>query len=166
MILACIMTILGIGEQTARRERAAGGAYYYIEARAAGCRGGYCLPLAYVWHRQPRLPRGQRFAPLQQLDGDQIRRADEGHVAIARRSVDRDTLLHEVRAGRIDVLDLIRQMAEIAPAGIALRIPVVGELDLRGVVTGGCEKHQREATLLIIHAAQLAQPEGNAIEAE
>ena len=37
----------------------------------------------------------------------------------------------EALARRVDVVDLVGEMAEIAPAAVALRVPVVGELDLR-----------------------------------
>ena len=63
---------------------------------------------------------------------------------------------------RIDVVDGIGEMAEIAPAFVVLGVPVVGELDgrlparlrLLGVVGGG-EKHQRVAALLVFDAPRL-----------
>jgi len=43
----------------------------------------------------------------------QIRRADKGHLAVARRTVDGDTEFHQAIAGRVDVVDLIGEVAEI-----------------------------------------------------
>src|SRR5439155_23387140 len=72
------------------------------------------LPVAGVRHRRPRLGRRFRFALLQQFDRMQIRRADKGHVAVARRTVDGDAHLHQLCAGRVDVVDLIGEVTEIA----------------------------------------------------
>src|ERR1043165_5679803 len=41
----------------------------------------FALPGAGVGHAAPGLGRRQRAAGLQQLDGDAVRRADEGHAA-------------------------------------------------------------------------------------
>src|SRR4051812_13825113 len=84
-----------------------------------------CLPMAGVRHRRPWLLRRQRVAFLKQFDGVQIGRTDEGHLAIARRTVDGDAELHQVIAGGVDVVDLISEMAEITVLAVALFIPVV-----------------------------------------
>ena len=68
---------------------------------------------------------------MQELDRDPVRRLDEGHPAVARGSIDGDALLLKLLAIVIDIVDFERQMAEIAPAGIGFRIPVVGQFDGR-----------------------------------
>ena len=47
-----------------------------------------------------------------------------------------------------------------------LRIPVVGELDLRRVVAGRGEEDEREAPALVLDAAQLAQSQQVAVEVQ
>src|SRR6266853_2921579 len=89
-------------------------------------------PVAGVRHRRPRLRRRFWIALLQQLDRMQIRRANEGHVAVARRTVDGDALLHQPVAGRVDVVDLIGEVPEIAVLAVFLLVPIVGELDQGG----------------------------------
>jgi cellulose synthase/poly-beta-1,6-N-acetylglucosamine synthase-like glycosyltransferase len=66
---------------------------------------------------------------LEDLDRDVVGRADERHAAVARRAVDGYARLHQARAQRVDVVDLIGEMAEIAPARVALGVPIVGQLD-------------------------------------
>ena len=44
----------------------------------------------------------------------QIGRADERHLAVARRTIDGDAELHQPVAGRIDIVDLISEMSEVA----------------------------------------------------
>ena len=51
--------------------------------------------------------------------------------AVARRPVDGDADLHQLVAGRIDVVDLVGEMAEIAVLAVFLLVPIVGELDQR-----------------------------------
>src|SRR3954453_10588052 len=53
--------------------------------RAGAGSRGKALPMADVGHRRPRLLRRLRIALLQYLDRVQIGRADECHVAVARR---------------------------------------------------------------------------------
>jgi hypothetical protein len=55
-------------------------------------------------------------------------------MAVARRAVDGDARIGQRLAGGVDILDLKRQMAEIAPAGIGLGAavlgrPVIGQFD-------------------------------------
>ena len=63
----------------------------------------------------------------------------------------------EARAGLVDVVDAIGQVAEEAPLGVWLGVvPVVGELDLGCVAGGaGAQEHQRELALGAVFAAQL-----------
>ena len=100
------------------------------------------LPFAGAFHGGPGLFRLQGVALLQKLDGDSVRRTDEGHAAVAGRAVDGDAAVQEFPAGLVDVIDGEGKMAEVAPAGIFLRIPVVGQLDLglRALVGGQEDK--------------------------
>src|SRR5690242_13023141 len=65
--------------------------------RAKASRRAVILPLACVGHRRPRLG-GLEMAVLQQLDRNVVGRANEGHVAVARRAVDRDATVHQALA--------------------------------------------------------------------
>ena len=112
-----------------------------------------------VRHRCPRLLRRQRRARLKQLDRDIVGRPDEGHVAVARRPVDRDAIVHQPPAGVVDILHPVGDVAEIAAFGISLLIPIMGELNLGVLVAGRGEEDQGEAALLIVHSAQLAKAE-------
>src|SRR3984885_9199317 len=131
-------------------------------------RGGLCSvkraerssPMPGVRHRSPRLCRRFRIALLQELDRMQIRRADEGHLAVARWTVNGDAEFHQAVAGRIDVVDLIGEMAEIAILAVFFLIPVVSEFDQRRaarlgrifqqvLVFGRAQEHQREFRLVV-----------------
>src|SRR3546814_11375993 len=83
------------------------------------------LPHSSPTRRSSDLLRRQRLALLQQLDGDAVGRAHEGHVAVARRAVDDDAAVLEALAGRVDVVDQIGEVAEVAPALVVLAVPVV-----------------------------------------
>jgi hypothetical protein len=127
-------------------------------------------PLSGVGHRCPRLLRRQ-VAVLQEFDRDQVRRAHEGHVAVARRAVDRVAQRLQAFAGGVDVGDAERQVAEVAGAAVilglaVLRRPVVRQLDLgvRGFVGG--EEDQGEAPGRVLHAARFLQAEAFAVEAQ
>src|SRR5690606_7100509 len=63
-------------------------------------------PGSDVGHGGPGLGRGQTLAALQQLDRDAVGRADEGHMAVARRTIDHDPAVHQTLAGGVDILDL------------------------------------------------------------
>ena len=67
----------------------------------------------------------------------QIRRADEGHLAVARRPVDGDAKFHQPVAGRVDVVDLVGEVAEIAILAVFFLIPSIGELDQRRAAPPG-----------------------------
>jgi hypothetical protein len=101
---------------------------------------------------------------LQQLDGNIIGRADESHLTVAWRPVYDHSTIDQVLAGRVDVLDLVREVSEIATAAIGFRIPVVSELHLRGVISGSREEHQGEAALRDFLARQLPQAERITVE--
>src|SRR3546814_15850336 len=64
---------------------------------------------------------------LQQFDRNAVWRADESHVAVARRAVDRDARIHQALALLVDIVDAIGDVAEIAAAVIALLVPVPGQ---------------------------------------
>src|SRR4051812_49165384 len=80
----------------------------------------FTLPLADVLHRCPWLGGRQRLALLQQLDGDQVGRPDECHAAIARRPRDRVAQVDHALARGVDVVDLVRDVAEVAATAVRL----------------------------------------------
>lgn len=124
-------------------------------------------PGAGVGHRLPGLARREGRALLQELDRDPVGRADERHVAVARRTVDRHAGVHQPLARRVDVLDLVGEVAEVAPAGELLRVPVVGELDLPALLVGRCgEEHERVAAGRVLVPPQLPEPELVAVEVQ
>jgi hypothetical protein len=88
-------------------------------------------PMSDVRHRGPRLRRRLRIALLQELDRMQIRRADEGHLAVARRTVDRDAEFHQPVACRVNIVDLVGEVAEITILAVFFLIPIIGEFDQR-----------------------------------
>src|SRR5690606_17706876 len=109
----------------------------------------------------------QRIAGLQQLDRDQVWRAHEGHVAVARRPVDGHAHRLQVRALRVDVVHPEREVAEVAGTAVVLvRTPVPGQLDLRIRAVRCRQEHEREAPLFVVLASHLAQAEAFAIEAQ
>jgi hypothetical protein len=133
------------------------------------------LPVAGIRHRRPGLGRRLRIALLQQFDRMQVGRAHERHIAVARRAVDGDAHLHQPLAGRVDVVDLIGEVAEITVLAVFLFVPVVGELDQRRaarlgqlleqfLVFGRAQEHQREPALVIVDAAHFLQPQRILIE--
>ena len=72
----------------------------------------------------------------------------------------------QLRAIAVDVVDLIGEMAEIAAAGIGLRVPVVGQLHQRRLrllrvldIAGRGEEDERVAAFLVDLAARLDEPE-------
>ena len=65
--------------------------------------------------------------------------------------------VEDALAGRVDVVDAIGEMAEIAATAIALLVPIVGELDLRRLVARRCQEDQAEAAFVVIDPADLAQ---------
>src|SRR5215469_4544308 len=115
------------------------------------------LPAAGVGHRFTRLRSRERATFLQQLDGDVVRGAHEGHVSIARWPQDGDAVIGEALTGGVDVIHGVGEMAEVTPAGVVFGIPVVGELDLRALIAGSREKHQRVAALRIVPARELSE---------
>src|SRR3954454_24664900 len=75
--------------------------------------GRHALPWTGIGHAGPGFGRRQRLAGLQQLDGDAIRRADESHTAVTRRSVDRHAVGDKDIAGVVDVVHGVCEMPEI-----------------------------------------------------
>src|SRR5262245_37435572 len=80
--------------------------------RAQG-RGGDS-PRSGIGHGCPRFLFGQSRALLQQLDRDVVRRADEGHAAVARRPIDGHAGLLQLRADRVNVVNLECEVSEVA----------------------------------------------------
>src|SRR4051812_20049905 len=131
------------------------------------------LPGPGVLHRRPGLLGRFGAAFLEKLDRDPVRRAHEGHVAVPGRPVDGDARVHQLAAGRVNIVDAVREVTEIAPARVGLRIPVEGELDERCLglagplgVAGRGEEHERIAALLVVDAANFLQAELVAVEVE
>src|SRR5262245_53146631 len=137
-----------------------------IAATLPASRGTDRSPLPDVGHRLPRLALCERLAALQELDGDAIGRAHERHAPVARRPADRDALVEQALARRVDVVDLVGEMAEVAAAPVGLGIPVVRELDLSLVVARGGQEHQRVAPGGHLVPAQLLEPQLVAVEVE
>ena len=90
-------------------------------------------------------------------------------MAVARRPVDDDARRHQLAAQRIDVVHGIGEMAEIAPAGIILLVPILGQFDHRAEVAGFFagrvlphlrrrQKNQGEAAFVIVLAADFLRP--------
>src|ERR1700733_1849590 len=145
-------------------------------------RGGLCSvkraerssPMPGVRHRSPRLCRRFRIALLQELDRMQIRRADERHLAVARRTIDGDAEFHQALAGRIDVVDLVSEVAEITILAVFFLLPIVGEFDQRraaslglfqqALIFGRAQKYQREFCFVVVDAPDLLQSERILIE--
>ena len=87
-------------------------------------------------------------------------------MAVARRAVDRHARVHQPLARRINVVDAIGEMAEIAAAVVAfgraavLGRPVIGQLDLGDVfLSRRREEDQGEAARLAVEAAHFVQPD-------
>ncbi|KAG5717284.1 hypothetical protein E4T56_gene4221, partial [Termitomyces sp. T112] len=109
------------------------------------------LPSAGVGHAGPGFLRVQP-AVLQQFDADAVGGFDKGHMPVAGRTVNGHPGIGQRLTGGIDILDLKRQMAEIAPAGVSLGAailggPVIGQFDLI-ILTGAGQIDQRETALL------------------
>ena len=58
-----------------------------------------------------------------------VRRTNEGHDPVARRPVDGDAGAHQPVAQRIDIVDLVGEVAEIARLAVIFAVPVVRQLD-------------------------------------
>jgi hypothetical protein len=79
-------------------------------------------------------------------------------VPVAGRTVDRDPGVEEPLAGRVNILDRIRQVAEVAAAGVFLRVPVVSQLNLGpAFVARRGQEDQGEAPLLVADAADFLE---------
>src|SRR5579875_3412347 len=130
-------------------------------------------PDAAIGHRSPGFLRRLGGALLQKLDRDLVRRADEGHIAVARRPVDGNAGLHELVAGRVNIVHGEGEMAEIAAAGIGLRIPIIRELEQRTLgflggfgIAGRGKIDQRKAALFVLDSVGFDKAELAAIELE
>ena len=84
-------------------------------------------------------------------------------MPVTRRPVDRHARIQEALARLIDILDLIGDMAEIAPAIIdfaraaILRRPVIGQFDLRIFIPRRGEIDEGEAPLFAVEPLDLFQ---------
>ena len=90
----------------------------------------------------------ESVAFLQQLYRDIVGGANKGHMTVARRTINGDAAVLQSLAQGVDVVDQKGQVAEIAAAGIAFRVPVVGKFQggaffffgLGFVIRGGQKK--------------------------
>ena len=82
-------------------------------------------------------------------------------MAIARRAVDQHTVGRQMRAGGVDVIDLIGQMAEMTAVRRQARIaiPVVGQLYRAVRLTGRGHENQGETALVVLIALGFFQPQ-------
>src|SRR5579863_940037 len=155
--------LLDIIDRPADRYSVNPGGYPWVPAFAGmtlGARQGDAgLPGTGVGHAGPGFGRRQRTTGLEQLDGNAVRRADEGHATVSRRAVDGYAAGDEGVAGVVDVVDGVGEMAEIAAAGVRLGIPVVREFHGSRFVAGCGEEDVGVAALLVGTAADLAQAE-------
>ncbi len=67
---------------------------------------------------------------------------------------------------RVDVVDLVGHVAEVAAARVLLRVPVVRELDRAIFLARGRHEYEREPARFVIHAADLLQAKLVAVEVE
>jgi hypothetical protein len=91
-------------------------------------------------------------------------RADEGHAAVARRTIDRDTGVLQAFAGGVDVVDFVGDVAEVPALAIILRIPVPGQLDRAIFLSFGRDEHERKAAGRDFLAVDLLEAELAAVE--
>src|SRR3569623_942326 len=106
----------------------------------------------------------------------QIRRADESHLAIARRAVDGNPELHEAVAGRINVIELLREVSEVSILAVFFLVPVIGEFNQRrapslrrlqqSFVFWRAQEQQCESALVIVDSSDLLQSQRVLIEFE
>src|SRR5690349_8609332 len=121
-------------------------------ARCPPARSRARSPASGVGHGRPGLPWRKRTVFLQQLDGDVVGRAHEGHAAITRRAIDQHTVLLQSLASGVNVVHGVGQVTEVAAAAVTLGLPVVRELYLRGVITRRRQEDQRELSLRVVVA--------------
>jgi hypothetical protein len=117
--------------------------------------------VAGVFHAGPGFSRFFGGACLQEFDRDIVRRSDKSHVAIARRPVDDNTIVLQVLAGGIDVIDRVREVAKVAAVRgqFVVAIPVVGQFDRSVFLTGRGQEDEAEAAGLAVLALGLFQAE-------
>src|SRR6056297_3076273 len=118
-------------------------------------------PVPGVFHARPGFLRRQRIAFLQELDRDVVRRAHECHVSVTRRSVDRDTIVHQMLAHVVNVVDAVGEMAEMPAVRrqALVTIPVIGQFDRTFLLAFGRHEDKREAPLFIVGAPCLLEAE-------
>src|SRR5665213_1655142 len=105
-----------------------------------------------------------------------VGRAHEGHVAVTRRAIDGHAGIHQFLAGRINIVDLEGEMAEVTRFAVILGIPIKREFDLRrgpalflavvneaDIVSAG-DEDKGVAVLLVHPAPRLLKPELVAIK--
>lgn len=91
---------------------------------------------------------------MKEFNRDLVGRANEGHMSISGRAIDRDSGIQHSLAESVDVLDFVSEVTEVATAVIGFGIPVMCELNLRDFVTGRGEKHQGESAGFDVEAVE------------
>ena len=66
----------------------------------------------------------------------------------------------------INIVDAVGKVAEVAAAIVVLRVPVVGELDLRVLIARRCEKNQSKTALLVVIPFEFDEPQLVTVEVE
>jgi hypothetical protein len=115
----------------ARRARRAGHIKWFSSSGKQAQACGFLTDARY-WASRPTAP-SAAVPPLSAAARSSAGRASaRSHHAVAGRAVDGDAGLHQLRAQRVDVVDLVGEMAEVARLAVVLGAPVIGEFDRRG----------------------------------
>jgi hypothetical protein len=87
-------------------------------------------------------------------------------VPVPRRAVDGYAGIREALAEGIDVIDPVGEVTEVAPAGVLLRVPVVGQLHLGFLVPRGGKEDERETSGFDLFPAKFPEAELIAVKVE
>src|SRR5687767_10172941 len=79
-------------------------------------------------------------------------------MTVAGWPVDGHSGVHEPLAQRVDIVDAIGEVAEIAVSGITALVPIVGQLDF-SFVPGNSEEDQGETALRHVLAPPFLEPQ-------
>jgi hypothetical protein len=81
-----------------------------------------------------------------------------------RRPVDGDARIQKALADRVNIVDSVGQVTEVAPLVVFLGIPVVCQLDLRIFIPGCSQEYERESALFAFVALDLFKTQLVAVE--
>jgi hypothetical protein len=73
-------------------------------------------------------------------------------MAISRRTINSYTGIHQFLASVVDVVYGVGEVTKIAALVVLFRVPIIGKLNLRVLITVRCEKYQAKPSLLEIAA--------------